>query len=190
MRGCGWPPRPPPWSSGLPRRPGPGPGPLTPGWTRRSGTPAALLARSAGNSAATAGAGAGGGSGVSSGSSAFPAVPFTAQLSGTVAFGSGTASGDRTVTLALADGSAVRLKVVISGPPVSGGVEMTTSSVSLGPASAPAQYTGQLVDLAGTSMQATVSGAGQRLALFINLTSQTSSAVTGTITAQQAGEGE
>jgi sulfoxide reductase heme-binding subunit YedZ len=165
-------------------------GPLSPGWARRAGTPAALLARSAGNSTAAAGAGAGAGSGVSPGSSAFPAVPFTAQLSGTVASGPGAASGDRTVTLAMADGSAVRLKVVISGPAVSGGVAMTTSSVSLGPASAPARYTGQLVDLAGTSMQATVSGAGQRLALSINLTSQTSSTVTGTLTTQQAGEGE
>ena len=35
-------------------------------------------------------------------------------------------------------------------------------------------------------MQATVSGAGQRLSLAIDLTSQTSTGVTGTITAQQA----
>ena len=37
-------------------------------------------------------------------------------------------------------------------------------------------------------IQATVSGTGQRLSLAIELTSQTSTAVTGTVTVQQAGE--
>lgn len=173
-------------------------GPLSPGWARRAGTPAALLARSAGNSAANSAAaagagqaaGSGGGSGIPAGASAFPALPFTARLSGTVTFGSPTASGDRTVTLAMADGQAVRLRVAISGPAVNGGVEMTASSVSLGPASDPARYTGQVADLEGTAIQATVSGAGQQLALDINLTSQTSTTVAGTVTAQRAGEGE
>jgi len=163
-------------------------GPLAPGWARRSGTPAALLARSAGNGA-TASAGSAGGTGVSgvrSGSSVFPAPPFKAQLAGTVAFAPGPASGDRTVTLALADGSAVRLKILISGPAVQGGVDMSASSVTLGPASAPARYAGHVVVLEGSVIQATVSGAGQRLSLAIDLTSQTSTAVTGTVTAQLA----
>ena len=161
-------------------------GPLAPGWARRSGTPAALLARSAGNAATGAGSAGGTGvSGVRSGSSVFPALPFQARLAGTVAFAPGPASGDRTVTLAMADGSAVRLKIVISGPAVQGGVEMTASSVTLGPASAPARYAGQVVVLAGSVIQATVSGAGQRLSLAIDLTSQTSTAVTGTLTANR-----
>jgi hypothetical protein len=168
-------------------------GPLGPGWARRAGTPAALLARSSGNgttaSASSAG-GAGGGngaSGVRSGSSVFPALPFQAQLAGTIAFASGPASGDRTVTLAMADGNAVRLKIVISGPAVQGGVAMNASSVTLGPASAPARYTGHVNVLEGSVIQATVSGTSGRLSLAINLTSQTSTAVTGTVTAQQAG---
>ena len=99
----------------------------------------------------------------------------------------GPASGDRTVTLAMADGAAVRLKIMISGPAVPGGVSMGASSVTLGPAPAPARYTGHVVTLEGSVMQATVSGAGQRLALAIELTSQTSTAVTGTVTAQPAG---
>jgi len=170
-------------------------GPLGPGWARRAGTPAALLARSSGNGAtASAGSAAGvsGGSGVSglrSGSSVFPALPFQARLAGTVTFAPGPASGNSTVTLAMADGSAVRLKIAISGPAVQGGVAMTASSVTLGPASAPARYTGHVVVLEGSVIQATVSGAGQRLSLGIDLTSQTSTAVTGTVTAQQqAGE--
>lgn len=175
-------------------------GPLRPGWARRAGTPTALLARSAGNPTAAAGSagGSGGGSagsGIRSGSSVFPAVPFTARLSGTVVFGPGATSGDRTVTLAMAGGNAVRLRVVISGPPVTGGVAMTASSVSLGPASAPDRYTGRLLTLNGTAMQAVVSGVGasgasQQLALSINLTSQTSTAVTGTVAAQQSGGGQ
>lgn len=173
-------------------------GPLSPGWARRAGTPATLLARSAGNSAANsaaaAGTGSAGGSSVGSGSTAFPAVPFTAQLSGTVSTGPAAGGGDSSVTLLLADGSAVRLKIVITGPPVSGGVDMTASSVSLGPASDPARYTGQVADLEGTAMQAAVSGAGQRLVLAVNLTSQSGSKVTGTVTARHAaaseGEGE
>jgi len=170
-------------------------GPLGPGWARRAGTPAALLARSSGNGA-TASAGSAGGvsegsgaSGIRSGSSVFPALPFQARLAGTVTFAPGPASGDSTVTLAMADGSAVRLKIVISGPAVQGGVAMNASSVTLGPASAPARYTGHVVVLEGSVIQATVSGAGQRLSLAIDLTGQTSTAVTGTVTAQQeAGE--
>lgn len=171
-------------------------GPLSPGWARRAGTPTAILARSAGNAAPVSGtpgglSGGATGSGTRSGSSsAFPAVPFTAQVSGTVTFASGPASGDRTVTLAMANGNAVRLKVTISGPPVSGGVEMAASSVSLGPATAPARYTGQLSALAGTAMQAVVAGAGQRLTLVIDLTSQTSTTVAGTVMVQRTGEGQ
>jgi hypothetical protein len=88
----------------------------------------------------------------------------------------------------MADGSAVRLKIVISGPAVQGGVAMTASSVTVGPASAPARYAGHVVALDGSVIRATVSGAGQRLSLAVDLTSQTSTAVTGTVTAQQAGE--
>jgi hypothetical protein len=162
-------------------------GPLAPGWARRSGTPAALLARSFGNSTTAGTSSAGGGSTIGSGSSVFPSLPFQAQLAGAVAFAPGPASGDSTVTLAMADGSAVRLKIVISGPAVQGGVAMTASSVTLGPASAPARYSGHVVTLEGSAIQAAVSGAGQRLSLAIDLTSQTSTAVTGTVTAQQAG---
>ena len=164
-------------------------GPLKPGWARRAGTPPALLARSAGNAAGgQAAAGGGGGSTIRSGSDVFPALPFQAKLTGTVSFAPGPGTGDRTVTLAMLNGTAVRLKVAISGPAVQGGVQMSTSSVTLGPASAPARFTGHVVVLEGSVIQATVSGDGKRLALAIELTSQTSTTVTGVMTAQQAGE--
>jgi sulfoxide reductase heme-binding subunit YedZ len=163
-------------------------GPLAPGWARRAGTPTTLLARSSGNGTTSAGSAGGGsgGSSVPSGSSVFPALPFQAQLAGTVALAPGPASGDRTVTLAMADGSAVRLKIVISGPAVQGGVSMTASRVMLGPASAPSRYAGHVVVLEGSVIQAAVSGAGQHLSLAIDLTSQTSTTVTGTVLARQA----
>jgi Ferric reductase like transmembrane component len=162
-------------------------GPLGPGWARRAGTPTALLARSAGNGTA-AGAGTDGGAGpVRPGSPVFPALPFQAGLAGTVASAPGPASGDLTITLALADGSAVRLKIVISGPAAQGGVAMTASSVTLGPAAAPARYTGHVTVLTRSVIQATVSGADRNLSLALDLTSLTSTTVTGTVTARQAG---
>jgi hypothetical protein len=157
-------------------------GPMRPGWARRAGTPAALLARNAG---------AGGVGTLSSGSSALPSVPFQIAVAGTATITNGPGSGDQTVTLDMTSGTVARLRVVVSGPAVQGGVEMTSSEVSLGPPAAPAQYTGKLVTLNGTSMQAIVTGNGKRLALTINLT-QSGSSVSGTMaaaTAPAAGSG-
>jgi hypothetical protein len=155
-------------------------GPLRPGWARRAGTPAALLARSAA---------AGGVSRARSGKSVFPAIPFQTSVAGTVTSGPGPASGQRTVVIAAASGTALRLRIAVSGPAVPGGVEMTSSQVSLGPPASPARYAGRLVSLDGSVMQAVVSGAGQRLALAIDL-SQSGSSVTGTLTAVLAQDGE
>lgn len=155
-------------------------GPLSPGWARRAGTPAALLARSGGT---------GGVSGVRSGQSAFPAPPFQLPVAGTVTMANGPASGERTVTIAATSGTSTRLRIVISGPAVAGGVEMTRSQVSLGPPTVPARYAGRLVSLDGTTMQAIVSGAGQRLALAIDL-AQSGGTVTGTLTAVRATSGD
>ena len=197
---AGWPARAGLRAGGRGRRPSPSRSPsragrgrdrCSPGWARRAGTPSGLLARSAGNATAVSPGspgGTSGGSAVQSGSAAFPAVPFQAPLTGTVTSAPGAVAGNSTVTLAMADGNAVRLKIVISGPAVQGGVEMTASSVTVGPASAPARYTGHVVVLDGSVMQATVSGAGQRLLLAIDLTGQTGTTATGTLTAQRAGE--
>ena len=100
-----------------------------------AGTPAALLARSSGNGAAASAGSAGGVSegvsGVRSGSVCFSrsSFPGAARGNGRVRARDRPA-GTGTVTLAMADGSAVRLKIVISGPAVQGGVAMTASSVT------------------------------------------------------------
>jgi hypothetical protein len=155
-------------------------GPLSPGWARRAGTPATLLAHSAG---------AGGASSVRSGQSAFPTAPFQMSVTGTVANQPGPASGERTVTIDAASGTTARLRIVISGPAVTGGVEMTASQVALGPPAAPTRYTGRVVSLNGAAMQATVSGAGQRLSLAIQL-AQSGTSVTGTLAAVPGQGGE
>ena len=111
------------------------------------------------------------------------------SLSGTVTSKPGTASGQRTVTIDTASGTAARLRIVVSGPAVPGGVEMTSSQVTLGPPAVPSRYAGRLVSLDGSTMQAVVTGAGQRLVLAINLT-QSGNSVTGTLTAAAAQEGE
>lgn len=150
-------------------------GPMRPGWARRAGTPAALLARSGG----TGGAGT-----ARSGQSAFPAVPFQLAIVGTVTDTPGPGDG-RTVIIDTASGTAARLRIAISGPAVPGGVRMTASQVSLGPPAAPQRYTGSLVALDGTSMRAIVSGGGQRLSLTIDL-SQSGGTVTGMLAVAQA----
>lgn len=151
-------------------------GPMSPGWARRAGTPAALLARSGG---------AVGVSGARSGESAFPAAPFQLPVAGTVTMTNGPGSGERTVTIDATSGSTARLRIVISGPAIADGVEMTGSQVSLGPPAAHDRYTGRLVSLDGTAMQAVVAGAGQRLALAVSFT-QSGSTVTGTLTGTAA----
>jgi sulfoxide reductase heme-binding subunit YedZ len=155
-------------------------GPLKPGWARRSGTPASLLARSAGSPRA---AGATGGAGPAG---KLPAVPFSASLSGTVAQ---NASGDggavvriQTTASPTGGGASEALGIVITGQADdNGGVTMSASQVTFGPAASPRRYTGQLVSLDGTNMTAQVrDSAGQSLRLAIGLQANGNS-ITGTL---------
>lgn len=166
-------------------------GPLHPGWARRSGTPPALLA----HSASQAGPGSGPARGGSSGTVALPAVPFQAPLSGT-ASQSQTAGGDVSVTIATTAtgaGDHAALEIVITGVPEGGGVAMTSSQVSFGPAGAPRQYSGRLTALNGTRMRAVVSGSAaglsqRALTLDVALTVN-GSAVTGSLSVSPGGTG-
>ena len=152
-------------------------GPLKPGWARRSGTPASLLARSAGAARATGGALPAG---------KLPAVPFSASLSGAVAQ---NASGDggavvriQTRASPTGGGAGEALGIIITGQADgNGGVTMSGSQVTFGPAASPRRYTGQLVSLNGTRMTARVrDSAGQSLQLAIGLQPNGNS-VTGTL---------
>jgi hypothetical protein len=155
-------------------------GPLKPGWARRSGTPASLLARSA------AAAGAAKATGGTSAASKLPAVPFSASLSGTVAQNTSGNGGAvvhiQTTASPAGGGGSAALGIIITGQADNnGGVTMSGSQVTFGPAASPQQYTGQLVSLTGTSMTAQVrDSAGQRLQLAIGLQPNGNS-VTGTL---------
>jgi hypothetical protein len=79
-----------------------------------------------------------------------------------------------------ATGSGVRLRILITGPAVSGGVRMTGSSVRLGP------YAGHLVSLEGTTMVGVVSRAAGPLTVTFNI-ARTASRVTGTLSVSPGG---
>ena len=168
-------------------------GPLKPGWARRSGTPASLLARSAASSGG-AHAGASGGNGATA--STLPAAPFEASLSGSVSESAPQGSGNAivritsSVTPASGAGRGV-LDIVISGQAdAGGGVAMSSSSVTFGPTGAPRTYTGQLDALNGTTMSARVSdAAGHTLRLDISL-QPNGNAVTGALQVSSARPGE
>jgi hypothetical protein len=149
-------------------------GPLKPGWARRSGTPASLLAGPGGGAA-----------GQGATAARLPAVPFNAALSGRVSQNGGTTGGAVVTIQTVTTGSVQAvLDVVISGQADgSGGVTMSSSQVTFGPTAKPGQYTGQLVNLSGTSMTARVhDSAGHQLLLGIRLQgSNDGSTVTGTL---------
>jgi hypothetical protein len=158
-------------------------GPLKPGWARRSGTPASLLARSAGAAAAVKPAGAGG----ARSAATLPSAPFNASLSGQVSQRTESGSEDAVVrirTAAAPTGSRNRaaLEIIITGQVAgNGGVAMSSSQVTFGPSGTPRQYAGQVVSLNGTHMSARVSdNGGHGLLLGIGLQPHGSS-VTGTL---------
>lgn len=147
-------------------------GPLQPGWARRAGTPPTLIApRSAQNAASP--------------SAALPAVPFTTSLTGTLSQ-QPTASGATSVTIDLTSGNQLSVRLVITGPPAGGGVQMTSSLVTLGPPGSPARYSGHITALTGTHVRAAVTGSpGSPLGLNITLAID-GGTVTGTMTADRA----
>lgn len=163
-------------------------GPLQAGWAKRAGTPTHLLAANQGVSSPAAGSGP-----VPAPATAapagIPALPFTAELSGTLSqsrqedsFGevritvSADVSGPMTGTLV----------VDLSGRPEDSGVSMRTSSVSFGPSASPGMYQGTVVALEGNQLVAVVrSASGASVELGMNLQIDPSSgSVSGTLDVQ------
>jgi hypothetical protein len=153
-------------------------GPLRPGWARRAGTPAALIASgSAAGSARTS-------------SGAAPAatlsVPFLARFQGTQRQSGPDSSGLMSVTITgnLEGTQSGVLTIVLTGQPGdNGGVRLTGSQVQIGPPSAPTEYQGHVTQLSGTSLVADLtSTSGTRLTARIDLQlSAGQNAVTGTV---------
>jgi sulfoxide reductase heme-binding subunit YedZ len=146
-------------------------GPLGKGWSKRAGTPTALLAASSpSSSSAPAGKAEGAHSGETPASG--PLIsPFEAKISGTISERSAS-EGLITVrfTTTFSGSPSGTLLIEIVGQPVSGGgVQLSSSSVTLGSTPAATVFRGRLSSLEGTQMSASVEGGGRRLALNIML---------------------
>jgi Ferric reductase like transmembrane component len=135
-------------------------GPLAAGWAKRAGTPGYLLAASAGSTTQRAGT-----------PSTSGAPSFRANLSGTVRQGQSGGQAVVDITVAVAGQQLNHLHVQIAGQPLEGGgVQMTSSAVTLGSVSNPNQYRGTITALEGTSVAATLQGAnGSAIRLIAQL---------------------
>ena len=137
-------------------------GPLGRGWAARAGTPTALLGGSSGSRSPVS-------------SVAVPST-FRSQLDGTLSeSGSGGEDdgGQVEVTIdgSLTGGFAGRMRLVLLGERLpEGGVRLTSSTVSLGPASQPSELTGRVVDLSGSHLVAAVTApSGRQLQVAVDL---------------------
>ena len=148
-------------------------GPLAAGWAAKAGTPASLLPASSTSAAASSTSGSSG-SNASSGSSTPPTSSpgsFTAQASGTVQQGPlGDGQYGVTINLSLAGQKLDTLVIHLRGQALaSGGLEMTSSDVTLGASTGSDHYQGHVTALEGTNIAARVTdSAGHAL----NLTAQ------------------
>jgi sulfoxide reductase heme-binding subunit YedZ len=159
-------------------------GPMKTGWAARAGTPASLLgSQPAGATAAT--------TAPTAPSAALPGnlqAPFSATLTGTIAETRADAQGNVIVTIAgsLSGGASGHLQIVLQGASDSqGGVQMSTSAVTLGPSAGTSEYQGQITRLGGTRVVAALTGDGGRtIQLTVSLQiDSTNTHVTGSVQA-------
>jgi len=151
-------------------------GPLAAGWAKRAGTPSYLL-----KAATSSTSGAPASTPAATGSS----TSFTADVSGTVRQGQ---SGGLTVvdiTVAVSGQPLDQLHIQIAGEPLEGGgVQMTSSTVTLGTNSNPTQYRGQVTGLEAAKVAAALrdaNGSAIRLVAQLQIDS-VSGSVTGAVT--------
>jgi sulfoxide reductase heme-binding subunit YedZ len=151
-----------------------GSGPLAAGWSLRAGTPASILARVTAAPASPSSATATPTTATpSTPSGALPAPPFTAQLAGSQSESLPDASGQVTVQISLTmqGGASGTLTLDLRGEALNGGgVLMQSSTVTIGPSTAPTLYRGSVTALRGEHLTAGVTSSGrQALALSITL---------------------
>ncbi len=140
-------------------------GPLQPGWAAKAGTPAATARV------------------VATPPSAFAAT-FTASLAGTASETQPDANGNATVAVAATLSGQVNgvLAVTIAGPALpSGGVTMTSSHASLGPANQPNLYTGQVTALAANHLTLRLTATTSVITASVNVAVDANGLLTGTI---------
>jgi hypothetical protein len=154
-------------------------GPLKPGWARRAGTPNALLAAAQSPVLTRA-------------VSAAPtlALPFAAALSGSSRQVASSTDGRAQIDIAArirVAGPPLRLDLRLSGQALpGGGLQMSSSSVSLGPSARPSLYRGRVVDLRGNRVVARLRARGARAVLLrLALRIDAADAVVGTASARE-----
>jgi hypothetical protein len=151
-------------------------GPGKAGWARRAGTPVRLLASAAPTRVVSAQTRRPSGQTRRAGRTrttptTLPAAPFAANLQGSLRESKPNSQGRVAVEIdaTLGGGASGLLTLILDGQPLpGGGVSMDSSQVSLGPATRPHLYRGQIIALAGERLVAAVSGAGS-LQLTIDL---------------------
>ena len=125
-------------------------GPLAPGWAKRAGTPSSLLPTAAAVRVSTSSPA---GASASSPASGVAPTNFNAPVTGTVSqsrLGSGLVRVE--LHLALAGQALSALDIRLDGQPLGGGgVEMTSSRVTLGTPSDSSRYAGLVTALEGTT---------------------------------------
>lgn len=144
-------------------------GPLQPGWARRAGTPARLLGSQGHAPAAQTGR-------------SQPVNLVNTRFTGRVAVASGPGANERTITIT---GRTVTkpgrlVVIVLHGTPSGAGVALSGGTVRIGGAGSATEYTGTVVQLAGNTLAAAVSGPGGQRQAHFTLTIS-GSAVTGTV---------
>jgi len=164
-------------------------GPLAAGWAKTAGTPPSLLKASSASSSSSPSASGSSPSSSSSSAASTPIAPssFNAQISGTVDQGpiaDGLYRVDIRLTVAGQQLSALEIR--LRGQPLQGGgLQMTSSAVTLGTKSNPRIYGGQVTSLQGTSIGAQLhDGAGHTLRLALQLQiDSTNNTAAGTVSA-------
>jgi sulfoxide reductase heme-binding subunit YedZ len=140
-------------------------GPLASDWARRAGTPASLLASSSSSRSSDTSSSSG-----TSGSSSTDVAAFQATVNGT-ATQTTTAGGLADVELALtvANATLPSLHMQILGNQEGSGVQMTSSSVTIGTAADPGLFRGQISSLAGADIGAVASSSSQTVQITLTL---------------------
>lgn len=151
-------------------------GPAQAGWAARAGTPASLLAPAS--------------AGVPAKAVALPTSAFTSTFSGRIHESPQDANGRVLLDISGAThgGDSGVLWIRLQGEPiVGGGVSMTASGASYGPAGFPDAYVGKIVALQGTRISLLLNGPTSKLSLTVDLTVDSASGTaTGTVQGEPA----
>ena len=153
-------------------------GPAQSGWAARAGTPRSLLAHST-TTAARA---------VTAPAAALPTSAFTSTFRGRIRESSQDANGRVLVNISgtTSGGNSGVLWIRLQGEPIDGGgVAMTASGASYGPATVPDAYVGKIIALDGTRISLSLNGQSSKLALTVVLqVDSASGTATGTVQGQ------